>query len=30
MLIAKTTERPGKPQIREVLRIGRVQFDPRD
>lgn len=30
MLIAKTTERRAEPHYREVLRVGRVQFDDRD
>lgn len=30
MLIAKTTEKHGEPRYREVLKVGRVLFDPRD
>jgi len=30
MLIAKIIESPRKISFREVMRIGRVQFDPRD
>jgi hypothetical protein len=30
MFIAKTTEKHGEPHYREIVKVGRVSFDPRD
>ena len=30
MIVAKLTDQRGRPQFREVVRVGRVQFDSRD